>query len=98
LTADALKDKVEEVISQKIRPILRADQGDVALLEITFDGFVKVKLTGACATCPGAEQTVSDVISAELMGACPEVKGVILVQQVSDDLINQALKILRKNK
>ena len=38
MTVDALKDKIEEVISRKIRPVLRADNGDIALLDIASDG------------------------------------------------------------
>lgn len=91
-------DKIPQLIEEKIRPILQAHQGDVELVEITSDGIVKVKLTGACATCPGAQQTLSDVVEAELMEVCPEVKGVISVSQVSEDLIQQALKILNKDK
>jgi len=98
VTVDALKDKIEEVISRKIRPVLRADNGDIALLEIASDGIAKVRLSGACATCPGAEQTLSELISSELMEACPEIKGVVQVNQVSGELINQALNILRKKK
>jgi hypothetical protein len=41
---------------------------------------------------------LSDVILTELTAACPEVKEVIQVHQVSDELISQALKILRKQK
>ncbi|MEI7613642.1 MAG: NifU family protein [Betaproteobacteria bacterium] len=95
---EVLKNKIEEIISSKIRPVLRADNGDIALVEITPDAMVKIRLSGACATCPGAELTLSELVSSELMGACPEVKGVIRVNQVSDDLINQALSILRKKK
>jgi Fe-S cluster biogenesis protein NfuA len=89
--------KIEQIIEQKIRPILNAHQGDLELVEISSDGFVKVRLTGACATCPGAQHTLSDVVKAELREACPDIKGVIPVYQVSDELIGQALKILRKS-
>ena len=88
--------QIEKVIEEKIRPVLHAHQGDVQFLEITADGFVKVRLTGACATCPGAQQTLSEVVETELQEAFPEIKGVIPVFQVSDDLINEALKIIRK--
>lgn len=89
--------KIEKVIEEKIRPVLQAHQGDVEFLEITADGFVKVRLTGACATCPGAQQTLSEVVETELQEAFPELKGVIPVFQVSDELINEALKIIRKD-
>lgn len=90
--------KITQLIEEKVRPILQAHQGDIELVEITSDGIVKVKLTGACAACPGAQQTLSDVVEAELMAVCPEVKRVISVSQVSENLIQQALKILNKDK
>jgi len=90
--------KIAQVIEERIRPILQAHQGDIELVEITPEGMVKVRLMGACATCAGAQQTLSDVVETELMAACPEIKGVIPVFGVSDDLIQQALKILHKDK
>lgn len=89
---------ISDIIEQKIRPLLQSHQGDIELVEVTSDGYVKVRLTGACAACPGAQQTLSEVVEANLREVCPEIKGVIPVYQVSDDLINQALKLLRKNK
>lgn len=91
-------DKVAEIIERKIRPLLQEHLGDLELVEITPDGYVKVRLTGACASCPGARQTLSEIVEAKLSEACPEIKGVIPVHQVDDDLIRQALKILRKNR
>ena len=91
-------DKVTKIIDRKIRPLLQEHQGDLELVESTADGFVKVKLTGACAACPGAQQTLSDIVEANLKEACPEIRGVIPVFQVNDDLIAQALKILRKDR
>ncbi|HMM22557.1 MAG TPA: NifU family protein [Selenomonadales bacterium] len=88
--------RVEEILAQKVRPVLNAHNGDIELLEVTPDGYVKVKLTGACSACPGAQQTLSEVVEAALKEACPEIKGVIPVFQVSDDLIQAALKLLRK--
>lgn len=89
---------ISDIIEQKIRPVLQSHHGDIELVEVTSDGYVKVRLTGACATCPGAQQTLSEIVEANLREICPEIQGVIPVYQVSDELINQALKILRKNK
>jgi Fe-S cluster biogenesis protein NfuA len=93
---EAVMDKIKQIIEEKIRPVLKAHQGDLELVEVTADGFVKVKLLGACANCPSAQTTLSEIVEAELQQACPEIKGVIPVSQVSEELINQALKILRK--
>ena len=86
------------IIEEKIRPVLNAHNGDLELLEVTADGYVKVRLTGACAACPGAQQTLSEVVEARLKEACPDIRGVIPVHQVSDDLISQALAILRRSR
>ncbi|MEE8168230.1 MAG: NifU family protein, partial [Candidatus Hydrothermarchaeales archaeon] len=51
-----MKDRVEEVLA-KIRPSLQADGGDIQLVDVT-DGVVKVKLTGACGTCPMSQMTL----------------------------------------
>lgn len=91
-------EKIQEVIAEQIRPALHAHNGDIEFVEVTADGFVKVRLSGACATCPGAEQTMSEVVEGKLREVYPNLKGVIPVYQVSDDLIDQALKILRKGK
>ncbi|OAM96195.1 Fe-S cluster biogenesis protein NfuA, 4Fe-4S-binding domain [Pelosinus fermentans] len=89
-------EKMQKVIKGKAHSVLSAHNGDIELMEVTSDGFVKVRITGACATCPSAQQTMSEVMEAAVKEAYPESKGVILVHQVSDELINQALKILRK--
>lgn len=90
--------KMQELMEQKIRSALNVHHVDIEILEVTSDGFVKVRLTGACAACPSGQQTMSEVMEAAIKGIYPELKGVILVQQVSDELIRQALQILRKDK
>lgn len=67
--------KVEEVIN-KVRPYLRRDGGDVELVDITDDNIVKVKLVGACGTCPMSIMTLKGGIEAELKKAIPELKAV----------------------
>ncbi len=67
---DKMKEKVEAALG-KIRPSLNADGGDVELVEVSPDGVVKVKLTGACAGCPmsqmtlkmGIERTLKEVVA-----------------------------------
>ncbi|KPJ74324.1 nitrogen fixation protein NifU, partial [candidate division TA06 bacterium DG_78] len=46
-----MKEKVAKALDE-IRPSLQADGGDVELIDVTDEGIVKVKLTGACAGCP----------------------------------------------
>lgn len=73
-----MKEKVENALN-KIRPSLRADGGDVELIEAGEDGVVKVKLTGACGGCPMSQMTLKMGIERILKEEIPEVKEVISV-------------------
>ena len=70
-----MKDKVEEAL-KKIRPALQADGGDVELVDVTEEGVVKVKLTGACGGCPMAQMTLKSGIERILKEEVPNVKRV----------------------
>ena len=73
-----MKKRVEAAL-EKIRPSLQADGGDVELVEVTTDGVVKVKLTGACSGCPMREMTLQMGIGRTLKEEVPEVKEVVAV-------------------
>ncbi|NIM14251.1 MAG: NifU family protein [Candidatus Aminicenantes bacterium] len=70
-----MKEQVSQVLDQ-IRPALQADGGDVELVDVTDDGIVKVKLTGACHGCPMAQMTLSQGIEQHLKNSIPQVKAV----------------------
>lgn len=73
-----MKEKVESALN-KIRPMLQADGGNVELVEVTPDGVVKVKLTGACGGCPMSQMTLKAGIEKTIKENVPEVKEVIAV-------------------
>jgi len=73
---EKMKEKVEATLG-KIRPSLNADGGDVELVEVTPDGVVKVKLTGACGGCPMSQMTLKMGIEKLLKQEVPEVKEVV---------------------
>lgn len=70
-----MKEKVEKVI-EKMRPYLQADGGDVELVDVTEDGIVKLRLTGACGGCPMSTYTLRMGIENQLKKEIPELKGV----------------------
>ncbi|MFH2009154.1 MAG: NifU family protein [bacterium] len=74
-----MRDKIEAVLD-KTRPGLRADGGDVELVDVTEDGIVKLRLTGACHGCPMSKVTLHNWIERELKDNVPEVTGVEEVQ------------------
>jgi len=76
-----MKEKVLKALNQ-MRPFLQADSGDVELIEITEDGIVKVRLTGACEVCPMSVMTLRAGIERALMREVPEVRRVEAVSEV----------------
>ncbi len=68
-----MKEKVEAAIN-KVRPALQADGGNVELVDVSADGVVKVKLTGACGSCPMSQMTLKMGIERVIKQEVPEVK------------------------
>ncbi len=71
--------KVEDAL-EIIRPYLKADGGDITLVEVTNDFVVKVKLLGACNGCPMSYQTMKNGVEQVLKKEIPELKSVITVE------------------
>jgi len=70
-----LRERVENAL-QRIRPALQQDGGDLELIDVTDDGVVKVKLTGACGSCPMSQMTLKMGIEQRLQEEIPEVVSV----------------------
>ncbi|OGW14334.1 MAG: hypothetical protein A3G93_12690 [Nitrospinae bacterium RIFCSPLOWO2_12_FULL_45_22] len=73
-----MRERVEKAL-EELRSFLQQDGGDVELVDVE-DGVVKVKLTGACAGCPGAQMTLTMGIERRLKAEVPEVTQVIAVE------------------
>ena len=76
-TAYSMYDEVLEVLD-KLRPFLQRDGGDVELVDVE-DGIVKLKLMGACGSCPSSTITLKAGIERALL---EEVEGIQEVVQV----------------
>ena len=96
MTARQREKEIQSVLDSKVRPVLAAHQGAVELTGIKAGGIVHLRILGACATCLGAEQTVSDVIVASIMESCPWVTDVQVDAGVSDELVREALRYLKR--
>ncbi|PWA11992.1 hypothetical protein DCC39_07875 [Pueribacillus theae] len=67
-----LHEQVQEVLD-KLRPFLLRDGGDVELVDVE-DGIVKVRLMGACGSCPSSTITLKAGIERALLEEVPGVK------------------------
>jgi Fe-S cluster biogenesis protein NfuA len=72
-----MKEKVQEVLD-KIRPLLQRDGGDIQLIDVV-DGVVKVKLQGACGSCPMSAMTLKMGVEKQLKQELPDIKEVVAV-------------------
>lgn len=70
-------DEVQEVLD-KLRPYLQRDGGDVQLVDVE-EGVVKLRLMGACGSCPSSTITLKAGIERALL---EEIPGIKEVQQV----------------
>jgi Fe-S cluster biogenesis protein NfuA len=76
-TTSSQYDEVLEVLD-KLRPFLQRDGGDVELVDVE-DGIVKLRLMGACGSCPSSTITLKAGIERALL---EEVEGIEEVVQV----------------
>ena len=90
--------KIEAVLEEKVRPVLRAHGGEIAIDHLE-NKVLYVKMLGQCAGCPSADLTNETIVEAEMVAALPElVEKVVVVQTVSDELWEQAKRLIREHK
>lgn len=93
---ETLKEKVERVIEERVRPALRFHGGDIRLIEVTGSD-VKVRLLGACCFCPSAQSTMEDVVTGSLKEELgDEIGRVILWNEISDELLDFARDFFKR--
>ena len=87
--------RIEEVLDRQVRPSLRAHGGEIQVDRLETK-VLYVKLLGQCAGCPSADLTNETLVEAEVVKALPElVQKVAVIQTVSDELWEQAKRLLR---
>ncbi len=74
-----MRDKIEKVIDESIRPGLQMDGGDIELVDVDSEGVVKVRLKGACGGCPMSQMTLTMGVERKLKEEIPGVKAVVAV-------------------
>ena len=72
--SNSLAQRVTEVIDS-IRPYIQGDGGDIELVSID-DGVVRVRLRGACSSCPHALMTLKMGVERHMRERVPEIKAV----------------------
>ena len=73
-----MKEDVEKVL-EEVRTFLKADGGDVELVDVSAEGVVKVRLVGACGGCPMSTMTLKNGIERIIKKELPQVSEVVAV-------------------
>lgn len=79
-----LLQRVESALDS-IRPYLEADGGNVSVEEITPENIVKVRLLGACGSCPMSVMTMKAGIEQAIQRSVPEIAGIEAVKLTDMD-------------
>ena len=75
LNKTELTDKINLSLSE-LRPHLKADGGDMELVDITDEGVVQVRLLGACSDCSMSLMTIKAGLEDAVKKVAPEITAV----------------------
>lgn len=83
-----ISSRIEHALDS-IRPFLRADGGDVELVEVTADNEVSIRLLGSCQHCQISDMTMKFGIEESIKREVPEVKSIEAINQNQEAQNNQ---------
>nr|XP_054774199.1 NFU1 iron-sulfur cluster scaffold homolog, mitochondrial-like [Lytechinus pictus] len=86
---------IKELLDTRIRPTVQEDGGDIVYMGFE-DGVVKLKLQGACTSCPSSIVTLKHGVQNMLQFYVPEVLSVEAVEDEQDEVSNEQLKKLEE--
>lgn len=78
MTTEELRVNIEKALDE-IRPFLQSDGGDISLLSIEDDKFVKVQLEGSCVGCSVNQMTLKSGVEMTIKKYAPQIEQVINV-------------------
>ncbi|KAI0552714.1 scaffold protein Nfu/NifU N terminal-domain-containing protein [Xylaria curta] len=82
---DEVVGMIKELLETRIRPAIQEDGGDIEFRGFE-DGYVMLKLRGACRTCDSSTVTLKNGIEGMLMHYIEEVKGVHQVMDQEEEI------------
>ncbi len=73
------KTQIEEILDERVRPLLQLDGGNARVDRVQDDGTVVLCFTGRCAGCPGVDQTLEALVEPTLRQAYPDIRKIIVM-------------------
>lgn len=82
MTKAELKVNIEKALDE-IRPFLQSDGGDISLVSIEDNKFVKVQLEGACTSCSVNQMTLKSGVEMTIKKYAPQIEQVISIDNLA---------------
>ncbi len=79
MTSEEIRLNVEKALDE-IRPFLQSDGGNISLISIEDDKFVRVQLEGACTSCTVNQMTLKSGVEMTIKKYVPQIEKVINVE------------------
>ena len=78
MTSKEIRSNVEKAL-EEIRPFLQSDGGDISLISIDEDKYVKVQLQGNCTSCSVNQMTLKSGVEMTIKKYAPQIEKVVNV-------------------
>ncbi|XP_053201202.1 NFU1 iron-sulfur cluster scaffold homolog, mitochondrial-like [Panonychus citri] len=88
---------IKELLETRIRPTVQEDGGDIIFMGFQ-EGIVKLKLQGACNSCPSSVVTLKNGVQNMLQFYIPEVLGVEQVEDITDKIAKEEFEKFENEK
>lgn len=86
-----------EQTKREIQDLLESSHLSLIVKDLTEDGILTVKLAGGCANCPSGQAEFEETLETILREKFPQIREIHWETGVSEDLIQEALRYLRRN-
>ncbi|XP_076327735.1 NFU1 iron-sulfur cluster scaffold homolog, mitochondrial-like isoform X2 [Tachypleus tridentatus] len=86
---------IKELLETRIRPVVQEDGGDIVFMGFS-DGVVKLKMQGACTSCPSSVVTLKNGVENMLKFYIPEVLSIEQVMDKTDEISEREFEKLEK--
>ena len=73
-----MEEKIKDILNN-LKPFLNEEGGDIEFVKLDKDGYLYIKLTGACTHCLYQDNTTDNLLLF-IQEKVPEVKGIINVE------------------
>lgn len=91
-----MEKKIKNEIEKKAKEYFKEHNGGLEV--IAFENkILKVKMLGQCSNCPSAVLELETFLSEEIKERFPEIERISVINDISDEMINFAKKLLNKN-